>query len=236
MEIWNQIIQSIGRVHEQDVELKNEIEQIGKKYGKYHTNKFANSIECVQKIIFEENIFNKVPYLRILLNHSELCYTHSINVAILSVFLAEAAGYDKQTISDIAIGALLHDIGNIFIPKEIVEKEDSDLNEEELRLKQSHCRLGVLTLNNFNIPLLSQKIIEQHHEKLDGTGYPNSLTKQELPEEAHIVCIAEELDTRTCYGLEGEAKDIIETIQELYDSPDRYLRKYIKILKKIFEV
>jgi HD-GYP domain-containing protein (c-di-GMP phosphodiesterase class II) len=149
--------------------------------------------------------------------------------------LANAVNYDVQTIKEIAIGALLHDIGFIFIPKDIIEKDESELNEEEMSIRQNHCNLGIMTMKSANIPFRSQKIIEQHHEKLDGTGYPNGLNVRDILEEAHIVSIAEELDMRTSY-FQGGATEIGEVIQDMVNLPEKFSRKYTELLKSIFEV
>lgn len=238
MGIWEQIITNTDIMCSQEniVLFEEELEKMNKKYVGIEESYFINAIEFVQNIIFEEKVFNRYPYLVTLLEHSKLCYTHSINVVILSVILAKAAKHDIQTIKEIAIGALLHDIGFIFMPKDIIEKDESELNEEELTIKKNHCNLGVMTMKSADIPFKSQKIIEQHHEKLDGTGYPCALEEQDILEEAHIVSIAEELDTRTSYGYQGDATAIGQVIQEMFNLPEKFSRKYTGVLKNIFDV
>ncbi len=238
MGIWEQIVTNTDIMCSQEniVLFEQELEKMNKKYVGIEESYFINAIEFVQNIIFEEKVFNRYPYLVTLLEHSKLCYTHSINVVILSVILAKAAKHDIQTIKEIAIGALLHDIGFIFMPKDIIEKDESGLNEEELTIKKNHCNLGVMTMKSADIPFKSQKIIEQHHEKLDGTGYPCALEEQDILEEAHIVSIAEELDTRTSYGYQGDATAIDQVIQEMFNLPEKFSRKYTGVLKTIFDV
>lgn len=235
--IWEQIITNADAMCDQEKKtlFEDEVKEMRKIYVGIKACNFTNAIDFVQNIIFEEKVFNRYPYLLTLLEHSKLCYTHSINVVILSVILANAVNYDVQTIKEIAIGALLHDIGFIFIPKDIIEKDESELNEEEMSIRQNHCNLGIMTMKSANIPFRSQKIIEQHHEKLDGTGYPNGLNVRDILEEAHIVSIAEELDMRTSY-FQGGATEIGEVIQDMVNLPEKFSRKYTELLKSIFEV
>lgn len=237
MGIWEQIITNTDIICQENiVRFEEALERVNKKYVGIKESYFIYAIEFVQNIIFEEKVFNKYPYLEILLEHSQLCYTHSIDVVILSVILAKAAKHDDQTIKEIAIGALLHDIGFIFIPKDIIEKDERVLNEEELTIKQNHCNLGMMTMKSVDIPFKSLKIIEQHHEKLDGTGYPCALKEQDIIEEAHIISIAEEFDTRTSYGYQGGSTSIRDVIQDMYNLPEKFSRKYIGVLKDVFGV
>lgn len=215
---------------------ENEIKQMNNKYNHLAEKDFNNAVADVQKFIFGERIFRKYPYLGTLTEHDGWFYTHSVNVAILSVLLARAMGYDENTIREIVIGAILHDIGVILIEKEILEKEEAELTQDERYIKEKHCKLGVMIVKSANIPIKIQKIIEQHHEKIDGTGYPNELKGQEILEEAQIIGIADTLDTGTSYRPTGEIKGIEEMIEEMYNLPHKYDRKYTQILKEVFEV
>lgn len=236
MGIWESIIEN-----RKDNNYKNEknieekigplIEVYRRKKGEY----FGSAMACIQKVIFEDRIFKKYPHLGMLLEHAESCYTHSINVAVLSVLLAQSMHYDEQTIKEIAIGALLHDIGGIFMDREIIEKDEAELTIQEMEIKQRHCSLGVMAMNSVDIPYKSRKIIEQHHERLDGTGYPHQLKGIEILEEAHLVAVADALDIRTSYKYGTEISEIEAIIQEMYNLPEKYSRKYTEILKDIFE-
>lgn len=235
MGVWEQIIANKEGENSKRhrISSRDKVEQISKKYKRLKSEDFSNAMGFAQKIIFEERIFNVYPHLNVLLDHAEAYYTHSINVTILAILLAQSMQYDEQTIREIAIGALLHDIGFIFIDKEIIEKGDLEPTVEEKELIQKHCSLGVMTVKTANIPFKSQKIIEQHHEKLDGTGYPNQLKEHEILEEAKIVGIADVLDTRTSYR---DAENIGDIIEEMYNLPEKYSRRYTEVLRSLFEV
>lgn len=238
MGILEQIIanREVEGNEENKIRFEKVVEEISEKYRELDSENFCDAINLVQEIIFGERIFRRYPHLGLLSGYAKRYYTHSIDVAILAAMLAEVVGYDEQTIKEIIIGAILHDIGVIFLSEEIIEKEDFELTEEEIILKQKHCTLGVMTMKNANIPLRSQKIIEQHHEKLDGTGYPNQLKEGEILEEAHLVSIIDLLDIETSYSDVKIRKSMQEAIQELYDLPEKYSRKYTEVLKEMFKV
>lgn len=214
----------------------NEVEKVKQKYNISEEVDFSNATECIHKIIFEEKFFKKYPHLITLAEHAEWYYTHNINVAILSVLLAKQLGYDDNTIREIVIGAILHDIGLIFIDKEILYKEDIELEVEDMELRKKHCNLGIMTMKSASIPLVSEKIIEQHHEELDGTGYPKQLKKESILKEAHIVAIADRLDTRISYKGEKKVEALQDVITDMHKMSKKYDRKSVNALKKIFNI
>lgn len=115
-------------------------------------------------------------------------YSHSINVAIISAMLAKALGLKKE-LKDIALDALLHDIGKLMIPKMILFNA-RELTTEEMFYMRQHCDLGVSMLKGHPIGQASMDIIGQHHERLDGSGYPTGLKDAQIPLHSRIVMIA----------------------------------------------
>jgi len=126
-------------------------------------------------------------------------FCHSVNVCILSLLIGIILGYDRQKLKDIGIGALLHDIGKIKISRKILNKREA-LTSEELRQIRRHPTEGFNILRRFqDIPLLSANIVLQHHERLDGGGYPYRLSGDEIHEYARIVMIADVFDAMTSH-------------------------------------
>jgi len=117
-------------------------------------------------------------------------YDHSRKVNIYAVALAEAIGLPPDNVSRISTAALLHDIGKIGIPDKILNK-DGPLNKEEWEAIRSHPRLGANIVGNIPglVPTLSG--ILYHHERYDGSGYPEGLKGEEIPIEARIMSIAD---------------------------------------------
>ena len=117
-------------------------------------------------------------------------YDHSRKVNVYAVALAEAIGLPPDNVSRISTAALLHDIGKIGIPDKILNK-DGPLTKEEWEAMRSHPRLGANIVGNIPglVPTLSG--ILYHHERYDGSGYPEGLKGEEIPIEARIMSIAD---------------------------------------------
>lgn len=118
---------------------------------------------------------------------------HSSRVAKYSVMIAEKMGYDEEQINQVHYTALLHDVGKIGIPDAIINKT-SGLTEEEYEVVKAHPLIGARILSNIteipNIELGAR----WHHERYDGTGYPDRLKGDEIPEIAKIIGVADTYD------------------------------------------
>ncbi|MEW6570947.1 MAG: HD domain-containing phosphohydrolase [Nitrospirota bacterium] len=105
-------------------------------------------------------------------SYSEYTYTHATNVAVLSMFQAETLGMRDDLLRDIGMAALLHDVGKLFISKEILDKKGS-LDEGEWEEIKLHPLYGARYLAKLeNIPRLATIVAFEHHLRYDGRGYP----------------------------------------------------------------
>lgn len=101
---------------------------------------------------------------------------HAVNVMALTIAYCDFAKIDKQRSSDLALMALLHDIGKTEVPMEIL-KSTGKLSEEEFRIMQSHPQLGAAIISSDSALAKGLELgALEHHEKLDGSGYPNRIT------------------------------------------------------------
>ncbi|NLG95272.1 MAG: HD-GYP domain-containing protein, partial [Acetomicrobium flavidum] len=128
----------------------------------------------------------------------EYTFVHSLNVALLSGFLARRLqGNDKSLIEDVVIGGLLHDVGKAKIPLEILNKP-GPLTDEEYAVMKQHPVLGLEMLNEAGIneeTILS--VTSYHHERMDGKGYPCQLRGNFIPFVARIAAVADVFDAVT---------------------------------------
>ncbi|MBR3770593.1 MAG: response regulator [Lachnospiraceae bacterium] len=121
---------------------------------------------------------------------------HSTRVAKYSVMLAEIMGYAGEKLEQVQYAALLHDIGKIGIPREIINKP-SRLTDEEYAVIKSHPVIGGKILEEITeIPDIAVGA-RWHHERFDGKGYPDGLMGMEIPELARIIGVADAYDAMT---------------------------------------
>jgi diguanylate cyclase (GGDEF)-like protein/putative nucleotidyltransferase with HDIG domain len=120
-------------------------------------------------------------------------YGHSRKVNSYAVALAEAIGLSPEEVSRVSTAALLHDIGKIGVPDKVLNKKGK-LNAEDWEAIKSHPRLGAIIVGN--IPNLAPcvSIILHHHERWDGSGYPEGLKGEEISIEARILAIADSFE------------------------------------------
>jgi len=123
----------------------------------------------------------------------EYTYAHSVDVCVLSLSLGIKLGYDKKTLLNIGIGALLHDIGKSKIPDDILNKSNA-LTNKEYSIIKTHPVLGYkIILEDFkdhvNNDILS--IILNHHERIDGSGYMRGINENDIDEFTQIVAISD---------------------------------------------
>ena len=115
---------------------------------------------------------------------------HQEQVAALAARIGQRLGLDAHQLEGLYLGALVHDIGKIAVPAELISKPGR-LSPEEFALVKTHAQAGVDMLRNVNLPWPIQAIIGQHHERLDGSGYPLGLAGEAIAIEARICAVAD---------------------------------------------
>jgi len=124
-------------------------------------------------------------------------FAHSVNVCTLSLVLGISLYYDYDQLYELGVGAMLHDIGKTQVPVAVLQKE-AKLTEEEWLTIKKHPDFGFDILRqHFDISLLSAHIAFQHHERIDGSGYPRGLGADDILETAKIAAIADVFDAIT---------------------------------------
>ena len=120
-------------------------------------------------------------------------YYHSLNVSLLSMMLAKELKAPPQVIQLVGMGALFHDIGELEIPDRIVKCKEP-LNKSELALFQQHCEYGVTIGKKMSLAPEVLQVILQHHEKVDGSGYPSQAKSAQMSLLSRIVSLVNAYD------------------------------------------
>lgn len=165
--------------------------------------------------------------------HDSYTYVHSVNVCSLTIGLAISLGINKTELSELALGALVHDVGKTMIPSSILNKPER-LTEKELELVKKHVIWGSRLLVDHNF--VAHKVLPpllQHHEKLDGTGYPNQLRGDQIHLFGRITAIADALDALTTERPYREAAKPFEAVKILMEQKDAYDNNVIEHLVKM---
>jgi PAS domain S-box-containing protein/putative nucleotidyltransferase with HDIG domain len=123
---------------------------------------------------------------------------HQHRVAHLAAALAETLKLSETFIEGVFLGALIHDIGKIAVPSEILSRPGT-LLEEDIKYLQIHCQKGYEILEPVNFPWPVAQIARQHHEHMDGSGYPLGLKGDKILLEARIVCVADVVESLTAH-------------------------------------
>src|SRR5437588_189103 len=139
---------------------------------------------------------------------------HSQKVAAYAALIAEAMGMGDAEVEEIRLGAVLHDIGQVGIPENILNK-NGPLNPEEWETMKSHVSFGAKILDPLTPLARIRQMVLHHHEFFDGSGYPNALSGEGIPLGARIIAIADAYDTITSDRTYKKARHATDALAEL---------------------
>ena len=139
---------------------------------------------------------------------------HQIRVSKLATAIAKEIELSSDRIEGIRIASLVHDIGKISLPAEILSKP-SKLNEMEYSLIKDHSKIGFDILKSIEFPWPVARIILQHHEKINGSGYPGGLKGDEILLEAKIICVADVVEAMSSHRPYRPALGINKALEEI---------------------
>lgn len=141
-------------------------------------------------------------------------FSHSVNVCVLSLVVGTFEGLENE-IATLGLGALLHDVGLTRLPRNLTRKI-SEFTETERRIMEQHPGLGVVMLQQSgSIPEAARRIVLEHHERLNGSGYPCGLQRAEIAYLSQIVAVTDTYDSMLT-GRNQLAAPPIEVLRQLY--------------------
>ncbi|GAA0726860.1 HD-GYP domain-containing protein [Clostridium malenominatum] len=170
-------------------------------------------VENLVQYIIEMGDVNKSIYD--IKTYDNYTYVHSLDTCIMSSFLGLSSGFKEKEIKELGIGAVLHDIGKTKIPISILNKQGKLTQEEFDEIKKHTLYGGEILRKNYSISFDIINIVEQHHERVDGRGYPYGLEDNNISKFAKIVCICDVFDAVSndrCYRKKFNPNDAYELI------------------------
>lgn len=149
---------------------------------------------------------------------------HQRRVAELACAIARVIGLDEERIHGVRLGAMIHDIGKIGIPAEILSKP-ARLSSVEMQIVREHAVMGFNILKDVKFPWSVAEIAHQHHERMDGSGYPQGLKGEAICLEARIVAVADVVESmashrpyRPALGMPAALDEIVRNRGTHYDA------------------
>lgn len=148
----------------------------------------------IDEILNNQNLMVNMVDLKVF---DDYTFYHCVNVAVLSILMGVSFFFPRPMLYSLGLGALLHDIGKIFISKDILSKEGT-LDPEETEIIRQHPTLGYEYLvNHYDIPARAYLGALHHHERYDGSGYPLALEGEHISQIGRIIAICDVYDALT---------------------------------------
>jgi putative nucleotidyltransferase with HDIG domain len=198
--------------------VKNAFKDLAERKGTNYNIKSIDSIKQVvddmMRVIYDNP--HTLYCMTELMGTDMYTYNHSAEVAVLSMLVAKSMKLNDTFIQKIGVGAILHDIGKMNIPAELLNKVEP-LNEDEFKQVKDHVQMGydLLKDNDFISPI-SRQIVLLHHEKLNGAGYPYKLSGDDIPIHVRIVTLCDifnAISSNRAYKGRINADEALETIR-----------------------
>jgi putative nucleotidyltransferase with HDIG domain len=183
-------------------------QQITAEFRKLYTDYFnrpaisSKAVESTRKIAetIVDHVLSRDEYLVDIMEikcYDNYTYSHSLNVGILSILLASEMGIDRNRLEDIGLCALMHDIGKVDIPIQIINK-NGPVTDSEFAIIKTHPEKGVERLRKcYNVSHEVLQGVQSHHEKVDGTGYPYGYKGSRIPMFGRILAVSDVYDALT---------------------------------------
>ena len=168
----------------------------------------------VNSIIRNPDALVCLTYMRKISDYTAL---HSIRSCILGITFGRHLVFSKEEMIDLGVGFMMHDIGMLKIPREILDKP-TGLDEEEFEIMKRHVGWGVALLNkNGGVPPLAMQVVQQHHERRDGAGYPVHLKGDAISQAGFISSIVDVYDAVTSDRIYSGGLSAEDTLKRMYE-------------------
>lgn len=172
-----------------------------------------NTLSIIKSTNSPLSIFSMISTLK---NYDDSTFNHSLNVALICNIFGRWLNFPEEDINVLTSCGLLHDIGKLLIPEEIIKKPGK-LTDAEFKIIKTHSQKGYELLKSKNVDVRIQYAALMHHEKCDGSGYPLGLKQDKIDKFAQIVTIADVYEAMTAKRVYRDAISpftVINTFEE----------------------
>lgn len=208
------------------------------KQKQYFIEEHANIVHILSDAFYKTRYFKKVPvqqlnelaeqtmyslldmnavisYLHLVNSTDNYTFRHSVNVGVIAGIIGKKLKWQEQQLSELVLCGLIHDVGKTRIPLEILNKP-TQLLVSEMKIMQEHALLGYeLIVGSDDISNNVKLGVLQHHERLDGSGYPHKLQGDSISQIARIIAVADAYDAMTSTRIYRNALTPFAVIEEL---------------------
>ncbi len=166
--------------------------------------------EMLDQILVDKNILINMIDLK---TFDDYTFAHSVNVGVISMSIGAHMNMNRLTLSKLGIAAFMHDLGKLYIPKEILNKPGK-LTDDEMQIMKTHSKEGYLHITNkIQISDDIKQAVLDHHERPDGTGYPIGKRDNQITRMGSIISIADVYDALTSDRPYRKGKSPSESIE-----------------------
>lgn len=184
-----------------------------------------NEIVCEPKV---------APIMYRMRNYESTLFIHSINVAFISTQIGMQRGFLTERLKDLIRGALLHDCGKTFISVDLLTKPNY-LSEREYDLLKEHPQMGHDFLKDKGFGDSVLDIVKHHHERMDGSGYPDGLVGNQIAEETAIVMAVDAWDAMTSERPYKKAMEG-EYVYDFLQNSELYSQNVLRLLRMCTDI
>ncbi len=190
--------------------------------------------ECVNHVLENASAMLLLSNVK---NKDHYTSEHCLNVAIFSIVIGRQLGFPKEKLEEVGLCGLLHDVGKVLTPDEILKKPGRLTPEEFLVMKMHPTQGRDILLNNDGVLRSALDAPHAHHERLDGSGYPRGLREDQLSLYTKIVAVADSYDAITSARVYSKAHHNAEAFKILQsESGNHYDAKLVSKLIKSFGI
>lgn len=172
--------------------------------------------------------------MKILETQSQEHSGHWDRVRSLSLAIGSEMGLSPRELADIELAAMLHDIGKVGLPEELLQIA-GPLEEEERKKVEAHSLIGSAMIREIPGMEMIADIVLGHHESVDGTGYPRGLKQEQIPFGSLIIAVADSFDAMTHYRPYAIERTYLESFNELKSEKGKFAPEVVAALERVLK-